>query len=342
MKPNLLMRAWMMAHLFGTKYQAVVCNAGSSGEVAFHESLCPHYTSTRHDAKGLRTYYITGTCGDAIVSRIASGRIGSEVAGCDEDPLRITITSNACSWQGGDLSNNDHLVTIVLDMRLVEEVCNCFLYGCRGLEGVDLSSLVNLRAVGKDFLSRCSSLKSIDLTPLWAVEVLPDGFLDGCTSLEEIDLSPLVNLREVGTFFLCRCSGMKSIDLTPLRAIEVLPDGFLVECRGLVEVDLWPLANVREVGTFFLCECSGMTSIDLTPLSAVGVLPEGFLDGCSSLVEVDLSPLANLNDHSENYLRYCTSLKVIVLGPHQSGSGLPSEVRGRVVVRVLRTLPVEV
>ena len=56
MQPNLLMRAWMMAHLYGAEYQAVVCHAGSGGEVAFRESLCPQYTSDRHDAKGLRTY----------------------------------------------------------------------------------------------------------------------------------------------------------------------------------------------------------------------------------------------------------------------------------------------
>ena len=41
MRPNLLMRAWMMAHLYGEEYQAVVCYAGSDSEVAFRESLCP-------------------------------------------------------------------------------------------------------------------------------------------------------------------------------------------------------------------------------------------------------------------------------------------------------------
>ena len=61
MKPNLLMRAWMMAHLYGAEYQAVVCLCSSSGDVAFRESLCPRYTYDRHDAKGLRTYHITGT-----------------------------------------------------------------------------------------------------------------------------------------------------------------------------------------------------------------------------------------------------------------------------------------
>ena len=44
MDPPLLVRAWMMAHLYGAKVQAVVCYAGSSGEVAFRESLRAQYT----------------------------------------------------------------------------------------------------------------------------------------------------------------------------------------------------------------------------------------------------------------------------------------------------------
>ena len=94
MQPNLLMRAWMMAHLYGAEYQAVVCHAGSSGEVAFRESLCPQYTSDRHDAKGLRTYHITGTCGSRSIGRIACGRLGREVVGANSGPLHVTITSN--------------------------------------------------------------------------------------------------------------------------------------------------------------------------------------------------------------------------------------------------------
>ena len=73
MKPNLLMRAWMMAHVYVAEYQAVVCLCGSSGEVAFREALCPQYTSDRHDAKGLRTYHITGTCGTRSSAALLPG-----------------------------------------------------------------------------------------------------------------------------------------------------------------------------------------------------------------------------------------------------------------------------
>ena len=173
MKPNLLMRSWMMAHLYGAEYQAMVCYAGSDGEVAFRESLCPQYTSMRHDAKGLRTYYITGTCGNTIISRIAFGKITNEVPGADAGPLSTTVVSNTFSWQEGDLSDNACLVSLDLDMQSIVRLAPEFLFGC-----------VNL--------------KRVDFARTQPVEVLPSRFLNECSRLEEVDLSPLVSIREVG------------------------------------------------------------------------------------------------------------------------------------------------
>ena len=191
MRPNLLMRAWMMAHLYGAEYQALVCLCGSSGDVALRESLCPQYASDRHDAKGLRTYHITGTCGGTSISRIASGRIGYDVAGTDDGTLQITITSNTRSWQAGDLTRNQQLlVSLEFDMPSIVSIPSDFLSKCSSLEKVDLTPLINLREVGSYFLNECTGMKSIDLTPLRAVEVLPDWFLSGCSSLEGVDLTP--------------------------------------------------------------------------------------------------------------------------------------------------------
>ena len=170
MKPNLLMRAWMMAHLYGAEHHAVVCLCGSCGHVAFRESLCPQFTSDRHDAKGLRTYHITGTCGNRSINRIACGRLGRDVA-CADGPLHITVTSNTHWWQNDDLSGNKILVSLDLDMQ-------------------------KLAGTYSDFLSGCANLQRINLSPLRAVEALSDNFLRGCTGLQEVELSPLVNLRE--------------------------------------------------------------------------------------------------------------------------------------------------
>ena len=195
-KPPLLVRAWMMAHLYGAKYQAIVCCGGSSGEAAFRESLRAQYTSQRHDAKGLHTYYITGTCGDAAISRIAGGRIGTEVAGTDGGPLHITVMSNTHAWQEGDLLGNKHVHTLDLEAERLVEISAYFLRDCWNLQGLDLA-------------------------PLHSVELIPPSFLQGCYSLEELDLSPLISVRKVAAMFLCECHGLTSINLAPLHALEI-------------------------------------------------------------------------------------------------------------------------
>ena len=141
MKPNLLMRAWTMGHVYGAEYQAVACYAGSDGEVAFRESLCPQHTSERHDAKRLRTYHITGTCGGTRISRIACRQLSGEVAGADAGPLHITIRSNTHSWQRGDLSGNRQLVSVDFDMQRTVRLASYFLSGCANLKHVDFTGL---------------------------------------------------------------------------------------------------------------------------------------------------------------------------------------------------------
>ena len=307
MKPNLLMRSWMMAHVYGAEYQAAVCHVGSDGDVAFRESLCPQYTSKRHDAKGIRTYHITGTFDGTRISRVACGRLGSRVAGADEGLFHITITSNTDSWQEGELVDNEQLVSLHFDMQRTVKLA-------------------------RDFLSGCPNLERVALSAMRAIDVLPECFLNGCSSLKVVDLSPFANLKEVEVYFLKDCVNLTSIDLTPLRAVEELPEGFLCGCSSLTEVDLSPLVNLREIGGYFLIGCSSIESIDLAPLRAVEVLGYGFLGGCSSLEVVDLSPLVHVVGESvEGCLEGCTSLKTIRLGHHQPASVIPEALRGLII-----------
>ena len=196
----------------------------------------------------IRTFHITGTCGGTRISRIACGRLGGGVAGADAGPLHITITSNTHSWQEGDLSSNEQLVSVYFNMERAAKLASTFLLGCANLQHVGFSGLR-------------------------AVEVLGYGFLCRCSNLREIDLSPLVNLREVGGYFLSWCSSVKSIDLTPLRAVEVLPNGFLFGCRSLREVDLSPFVNLRKVGDDFLCGCINIKAIILASHQPASLLP---------------------------------------------------------------------
>ena len=191
----------------------------------------------RPDFKGIRTYHISGTCGDASISRITCGRMGY-----------ITVISNAHSWQDDDLTWNQRVAILDLDMPSIVVITPLFLSGC-----------VNLRR--------------LNLASLRAVEVLPEYFLSGCRRLGGVDLTPLVNLREVGRYFLSSCTNIKSIDLTPLRAVEVLPDGFLNYCNGLEAVDLSPLTHLADVGRACLENCTSLKVIRLAPHQPTSLLP---------------------------------------------------------------------
>ena len=169
MEPNLLMRAWMMAHLHGAKYQAVVCLCGSNGEAAFRESLSPQYTSERHDAKGLRTFYVYGTYDGGSLSRITSNR---ELGGIGIKPLSITVTSNTRSWTRDDLAFNYQLESLNLQVERLAKIPSSFLLFCHNLQHVDLASLHAVEKIGNEFLAGCSSLKEVDLTPLTNVKMV--------------------------------------------------------------------------------------------------------------------------------------------------------------------------
>ena len=297
------MRAWMMAHVYGAKYQAAVCMCGSGGEAAFRESLRPQYTSPRHDAKGLRTYYITGTSGENNSSRITSNCIGGTVDGTHNAPLQITVASNAFLWQRGDLSENQNLVCLGLEMEMLTHVSPSFLGGCRRL--VD-----------------------INLAPLRRVETIPYGFMYDCCSLSRVDLSPLLNVREVEGAFLMGCSGLTSIDLSPLRVLDKVPNSFLSNCCGLKEVDFSPLVHVKEVEFGFMRNCTSLTHVDVAPFHALQVIPHLFLAGCSGLTAIDLTPLVKVNKVSQSAFRSCTNLARIALPPQISAELLPAGVRG--------------
>ena len=84
------------------------------------------------------------------------------------------ITSNTHSWQEGDLTSNQQLVSLEFDMPSIVSIPSDFLFECT------------------------PNLQRVNLASLRAVKVLSQGFLSGCSSLEEVDLSPLTRLANVG------------------------------------------------------------------------------------------------------------------------------------------------
>eukprot|EP00658_Telonema_sp_P-2_P002437 TRINITY_DN10919_c0_g1_i5.p1 TRINITY_DN10919_c0_g1~~TRINITY_DN10919_c0_g1_i5.p1 ORF type:complete len:139 (+),score=2.83 TRINITY_DN10919_c0_g1_i5:541-957(+) len=121
-------------------------------------------------------------------------------------------------------------------------------------------------------------------------------FMSGCSGLESIDLTPLSNVTSIGSDFMSRCSMLSRIDITPLTntndALRVVPPRFLAR-TGLTTLDLLPLRTITSViGEDFLGGCTSLTTIDLSPLQhSVVEVHKGFLGGCTLL----LPPIGELS-----------------------------------------------
>ncbi|MDR2369587.1 MAG: leucine-rich repeat domain-containing protein [Mycoplasmataceae bacterium] len=83
----------------------------------------------------------------------------------------------------------------------------------------------SLTKIGSSFLSNCTALTSIDLSPLTALTTIGDSFLSNCYALTSIDLSGLTALTTIGNYFLSYCYSLTSIG-----------NYFLIYCYALTSV----------------------------------------------------------------------------------------------------------
>ena len=138
-----------------------------------------------------------------------------------------------------------------------------FLYDCKALESVDLSILTNVQIINNNFLSGCTSLKTIKgLEQQINVVSIRDNFLSNCTKLESVNLTNFINVVNINNNFLSNCSALTLI------------------------VGLDNLTNVTNIGKYFLSNCTALQSVDLTAFSKITTLPNSFLHNCNNLTEI--------------------------------------------------------
>ena len=264
---------------------------------------------TTENASGTGSKSYSHTYGDSLFHQM-------EVRNCRNITSCMgSISSLAAYWSIGDSSVSD--ITFKGCGKLIyfgkdvfkndtnRSDVSSLLESCSSLTSVDLTPLASLVNVTScDYLlSNCSKLTSVDLTPLasWVNVTNCHDFLYNCTGLTSVDLTPLaswVNVTSCGSL-LQNCTSLTSVDLTPLASwVKVTNCGSLLSnCSKLTSVDLTPLASWVNVTNChdFLYNCTGLTSVDLTPLASwVNVTSCGsLLQNCTSLTSVDLTPLAS-------------------------------------------------
>ena len=159
-----------------------------------------------------------------------------------------------------------------------------------GLENINFSGVTSMYRMFKG----CSSLKSIDLTPLHEAGQVQDlSFMfEDCSSLLHLDLSALSTANVTTMYSMCAgCSSLRNAVLYSFNT-----------------------ANVTDMGSMFL-NCSSLTSLDMRSFDTEKVewMP-GMFSGCSSLESVKLSSFntANVESMSEMF-KDCASLKTLDL-----------------------------
>ena len=131
------------------------------------------------------------------------------------------------------------------------KISNITFSGCSKLIyfGKDVFKNDTDRTDASSLLYGCSSLTSVDLTPLasWVNVTSCNSLLYNCTSLTSVDLTPLASWVNVTScnYLLYNCSSLTSVDLTPLASwVNVTNcDYLLSNCTKLTSVDLTPLAS---------------------------------------------------------------------------------------------------
>ena len=124
-----------------------------------------------------------------------------------------------------------------IDMSNIRDTEYMF-YDCRKLNNIGLAFLKNTQKVKNMsyMFSGCSSLTSLDLTPLDTQNVTNMGYMfSGCSGLTGLDLTPLntQNVMNMSWMF-SGCSGLTSLDLTPLDTQNVTDmEYMLYHCFGL-------------------------------------------------------------------------------------------------------------
>ncbi len=176
------------------------------------------------------------------------------------------------------LSSCNGLSSIDLSpLNQVKEIKSSFLSNCSNLENVYFSQannlgLSNLKIIRDAFMFRCKSLKSIDLSTLTSVSIIENDFMYECINLKELNLTTLKNLEYIRDRLAVNCKELELVNLSGLDKLKSIGKQFLYNSFCLTEIKLDRLTNLTTIDEFFLNNCTSLLKLDLT--------------GCSNLVNI--------------------------------------------------------
>eukprot|EP01060_Flectonema_neradi_P007339 TRINITY_DN1509_c1_g1_i1.p1 TRINITY_DN1509_c1_g1~~TRINITY_DN1509_c1_g1_i1.p1 ORF type:complete len:667 (+),score=99.52 TRINITY_DN1509_c1_g1_i1:48-2048(+) len=146
----------------------------------------------------------------------------------------------------------------------VESIGKAFLFECGLLKTVDLSAFTKVTRINHYFLYMCSSLTEIsNISSLKGVTDIGDNFLFRCDSIVSIDLSPFTKVVSIGKSFLARCRLLENIDLSAFKELKHVGEYFLGNCLALKSItNISSLKAVTTVGDYAMFQCKSLTPLD--------------------------------------------------------------------------------
>ena len=270
---NMLMLSWVVGALPTSRQQAIICSASSVGYCALGGSLgsleYPQHTIllTNGDIRDVLDVAAVVAPPEgapySYIVRVPKFAKPHAIQRLLNTPIYY-YESDGALLQSPYRTRKDRWNRDCVEYGVTYQMANCrthlspisnittlppnFLSCCAGLESISIVSMPCITTIGEgDFLSGCTALETLDLSPLQSVCEIPQGFLKGCTSLKEIDFSPMSNVTSIGEDFLMSCTSLKSINFNGLGKVRQLKNRFMFGCTALTVVDMAPLAKVCAV-----------------------------------------------------------------------------------------------
>ena len=236
------------------------------------------------------------------------------VRSIDLSPLR-NVTCIGSGFMAGS-TNLTHIDLAPLSQ--LERIESKFLSICLSLKSIsNMSALVKVSYVGVEFLDGCRNLEAVDLSFMRNVpeEEVQRMFLANCSSLRTVDLSPLSHITYFKAGFLKNCWGLRHIDFSPLQGTIAIGDDFMMNCSNIDFVDCSPMTNLNQLGSSFLAGCTSLQQLTLPRLIGNGNVSNHFLESCHSLEALDLSPFVNVKYIGKYFMANCSQLRALDLRP---------------------------
>ena len=206
------------------------------------------------------------------------------------------------------------LVHLFLQAEVVTEIPDNVLSG-GSFKELNLSGASAVTKVGANFLSKCYSLTTIDISGWSNVTHIGSCFLQrygNCWRVSRLDISGWNNVTHIGSDFL-KSSKVSTLDLSRWTKVVEIEHSFLHDCRMLTSLDLSGWRNVTRIGDSFLCDCERLNTLDISGWNKVTVIKSEFLCNCISLTTLDMSGWSNVTHVEQDFLAHCTSLSTLNL-----------------------------